>query len=285
MLQEEATASEKLIEATARTPWVLNKNTNARDTDEPDINLDEWRSGKRKRTSSSFSPSETQEQTGTIDEMDSDMELFQDLKEDVLIKELAAQQDEERVAKKRKQRDNEMCGGRDGVTCKFNTKSSGEKAWVEPKRNQWNCLFCDPVIFERSLKSRGGQFITKALSFFKEQDNKLYQHALRRISEFQGDQVVKDFKNRVEGLARRREKEAERKLSFAERWRKVLAARLHARKVSKAHRAEHNKDVRKQDKKLRKKFPEIYGVEEPRPREAWMSPLARAFQDYANYKS
>eukprot|EP00973_Karenia_brevis_P003104 426537-Karenia_brevis.AAC.1 len=81
-----------------------------------------------------------------------------------------------------------------------------------------------------SLKSRGGQFITKALSYFKEQDNNLYQDAVRRVSQFQGDQVARDFQNRVEGLAKRREREAERKLSFAARWRKALAARLHARK-------------------------------------------------------
>eukprot|EP00973_Karenia_brevis_P084191 11682511-Karenia_brevis.AAC.1 len=71
------------------------------------MNLDEWRSGKRKRTSSSFSPSETRDQTGTMVEMDSDMELFNELKEDVLNKEVAAQQDEERAAKKRRQKPHE----------------------------------------------------------------------------------------------------------------------------------------------------------------------------------
>eukprot|EP00973_Karenia_brevis_P063583 8836086-Karenia_brevis.AAC.1 len=285
MLQAEAGAQEKLLEATAGFPWAWNQHTSLHDADERSMNLDEWRSGKRKRTWSSLSQSETQAQTGTVAEMDSDMELFQDLKEDILNKEKAAQQDEERATKKRKQKPNEACRGRDGVICKFSTKSSGEKARVQPKRNRWYCFFCDPLIFERSLKSRGGQFITKALTYFKEQDINVYQDALRRVSEFQGDEVAEDFQNRVEGLAKRREKEAERKLSFAARWRKALAVRLHARKASKAHRAEHDKDVRKQDKKLRKKFPEVYGAAEARPREAWMSPLARAFQDYANYKS
>eukprot|EP00973_Karenia_brevis_P045257 6268674-Karenia_brevis.AAC.1 len=60
--------------------------------------------------------------------MDSDMELFQDLKEDVLNKEMGAKQDEERAAKKRKRWPNKECRGREGVACRFNTKSSGQKA-------------------------------------------------------------------------------------------------------------------------------------------------------------
>eukprot|EP00973_Karenia_brevis_P096106 12430638-Karenia_brevis.AAC.1 len=171
MLRAEAIASEKMIEATAGIAWAVHENTHVNGTDEHDINLDEWRSGKRKRTSSSLSQSQTLDQPGTIAEMDSDMELFQDLKEDVLNKEKAAQQDEERAAKKRKRWPHKDCRGRGGTTCKFSTTSAGEKACIQPQRNQFHCLFCDPVCFERSLKSRGGQFITKALSYFKEQDN------------------------------------------------------------------------------------------------------------------
>eukprot|EP00973_Karenia_brevis_P063923 8885425-Karenia_brevis.AAC.1 len=107
MLQAEAAAQEKLIEAIAGSPWTWNQHTSVHEADENNMNLDDWRNGKRKRTSSSFSQSETQDQTGTMVEMDSDVELFNELKEDVLNKEVAAQQDEERAAKKRRQKPHE----------------------------------------------------------------------------------------------------------------------------------------------------------------------------------
>eukprot|EP00973_Karenia_brevis_P063988 8892977-Karenia_brevis.AAC.1 len=65
MLQTEAVAQEKLLEATAGSPWTWYQHTSAHEADENRLNLDDWRSGKRKRTSSSISPSETQDQTGT----------------------------------------------------------------------------------------------------------------------------------------------------------------------------------------------------------------------------
>eukprot|EP00973_Karenia_brevis_P029945 4129605-Karenia_brevis.AAC.1 len=137
---------------------------------EHNINLDDWRSGKRKRTSSFLNSSENHEEID-VGEIDSDLELFQDLKADVLFEEEVARQDQERAAKRRKRWPNESCRGLEGTTCKFSTKFIGERASVHPERNQWHCLFCDPLIFEQSLKSRGGQFITKALNYFKEQDN------------------------------------------------------------------------------------------------------------------
>eukprot|EP00973_Karenia_brevis_P021298 2928833-Karenia_brevis.AAC.1 len=188
MLQTDAVAQEKLLQASAGSPRAWNQHTSAHEAVENRLNLDEWRSGKRKRTSSSIRPSVTQDQTGTVAEMDSDMELFQDLKEDILNKERAAQQDEDRAAKRRKQRPNEACKGFGGATCTFNTKSVGERASVHPERRQWRCMFCDHALFDKALKSRGGQLMTKALNYFKEHDNNLYQDALQRVLEFQGDQ-------------------------------------------------------------------------------------------------
>eukprot|EP00973_Karenia_brevis_P000733 102833-Karenia_brevis.AAC.1 len=66
MAQAEAIAQESLLESIAGTPWTANKNTTVHDTHEYNINLDDWRSGKKKRTSSSLTQSETQDQTGTI---------------------------------------------------------------------------------------------------------------------------------------------------------------------------------------------------------------------------
>eukprot|EP00973_Karenia_brevis_P013763 1868341-Karenia_brevis.AAC.1 len=85
-------------------------------------------------------------------------------------------------------------------------------------------------MMKRAIKQRRGQSLTSALHFFKEHDEEIFQSALGRVQLFDSEDVSRDFAERVERTAKRRLQTAERRMSFAARWRKALARRQYTRK-------------------------------------------------------
>eukprot|EP00973_Karenia_brevis_P079611 11045214-Karenia_brevis.AAC.2 len=264
-------------------------------SNEHEVSLVRWRRGKMKKSAAAKKKQQNacdeegaraslkRKTPSSPVEDDSDIDLFQKLKQNVLEEDQGTGQRGKNLCSLK---GNQHCIGNQESICRFNTIFIGQRARVNPKRGETQCFFCNEEAMNKKMQIRAGHAITRALTIFREKDSQIYEDALQRLSRFQDDLVRKEFEFRITRVDHRKTLKTARDVSATDRWRQVLTVRECPRKFTEEEEFHHAAEVRKQEKKLREKLPAIYSLGEGhRLRKDWQTLLASRFEDFAKFKS
>ena len=151
------------------------------------------------------------------------------------------------------------------------------------KKDLQPCIFCDPEKLKEVHKMKN-RAVTEALLKLLRYKTERLEPSFAFIMEHLGEEAEKDYRKRVDRADREAHRRANPKLSIEEQWKEALENRNVAAPIPTETTKSDYKDWIRDDVRMRdQKFAEVF--EEGVDKEAWMTPLARSFEQWATYGS
>lgn len=188
------------------------------------------------------------------------------------------------VASPRRQYQGEACRGQPGRPCIFSHCAPLQPARVQPARKRTRCLFCDAALL-RELHHKQPRLVTLALTRVTAANAEALPAARAFLQEHLGDPAECSYFARAQAAGLRRAPAPQAELpSIASSWTEALRSRRSVLpRPLQQHRDSYPSWLRNDEHLRDRKFPNIFA--ETDAKRSWMTPLARHFEQWAQYAS